>query len=272
MKSLIGIDTESVFVTPEQAAEWLAESNHGNRQLRSRNVSYLRREIEDGRWEHTHQGIAFYEDGTLADGQHRLTAIVEAGVGVMMNVTRGLSRSANSKIDDGLNRTKLDTLHFGGVKADNKRIAVCGCMVMQYECEVDGREKWAVRKVSSDQFQEFYAQFLEAIDFSLGYGAARTPAPVPAAIATAWFTQDRDRLIEFIKVLDTGEAFSVADRAAIRLKSHIDRKEFRPGHQGRNDLFLRTCAALRYFLARKPITKLYVSTENAFDFAKEVSR
>jgi hypothetical protein len=35
----------------------------------------------EGRFQVTHQGIGFDEDGQLTDGQHRLQGIVNSGVG-----------------------------------------------------------------------------------------------------------------------------------------------------------------------------------------------
>lgn len=73
--------TEKVFVTPEMAYDWLVH-NTNNRDLRPLDVLYLKQCILSGNWRVTHQGIAFYADGELADGQHRLNAIADAGVGV----------------------------------------------------------------------------------------------------------------------------------------------------------------------------------------------
>lgn len=58
----------------------------------------------------THQGIAFDTNGRLIDGQHRLHAIIEAGVPIQISVTRGCSAASFSILDRGANRSQSDIL------------------------------------------------------------------------------------------------------------------------------------------------------------------
>jgi hypothetical protein len=265
------IKTVMTYVTPSMAGDWLANNNDGNRKVRKGDVAVLRRQIEEGKYEPTHQGIGFYEDGTLADGQHRLHAIVEAEVGIWINVTTGLRRTTVHKIDKGIGRTSLDSLHFLGVKSDSRRVAVCQCMIYQLMAERTASDRWDVEKSTSEEFSAYYAKCVDAIEFAMGFSAAsKFPAPLKAAVATAWFSQDRQRLTEFMLVLDTGEMFSDDDRAAIRLRDYLRDKKYGQGCSARNDLFMRCCGALRYFIARKGLTKLYATPEHVFQFSAAI--
>lgn len=265
------IRTVMTYVTPSMAENWLANNNDGNRKVREGDVELLRSQIEDGKYEPTHQGIGFYEDGTLADGQHRLHAIVRAGVAIWINVTTGLKRTTVHKIDRGLGRTSLDSLHFLGIKSDSRRVAVCQCMIYQLVAEKSDSDRWDVEKCPSEEFSAYYAKFSDAIEFAMGFSAAsKFPAPLKAAVAIAWFTEDRQRLTEFMLVLDSGEMFSDDDRAAIRLRDYLRDKKYGQGCTARNDLFLRCCGALRYFIARKGLSKLYATPEHVFKFAAVV--
>jgi hypothetical protein len=78
--------TVQMMVTPDLAREWL-KGNTRNRPVTANAARALADEIKAGRWRTTHQGIARAEDGTLLDGQHRLLAIVLAGIAVEMLVT-----------------------------------------------------------------------------------------------------------------------------------------------------------------------------------------
>ena len=49
--------------------------------------------------------IAFYDDGDLADGQHRLWAIVDSGMPIEFPIARGLSRADGLNINTGLGRS-----------------------------------------------------------------------------------------------------------------------------------------------------------------------
>ncbi|MER7702237.1 hypothetical protein ABTX81_04950 [Kitasatospora sp. NPDC097605] len=105
--------TEVLLVTPTLASEWL-KRNLTNRPLSRQAVAQLTRVIERGEWQLTHQGIAFDEDDTLIDGQHRLAAVVKANIAVEMSVTRGVSRSAFTVMDTGRKRTGSDALSLAG--------------------------------------------------------------------------------------------------------------------------------------------------------------
>lgn len=101
------IKSEIVLVTPELATKYLS-FNDGNRKVRQAWVSYLENVIKSGEWKATHQGIAFSEAGSLLDGQHRLMAIVQAGIPVNLLVTYGLPDESFSVIDSGIKRTDVD--------------------------------------------------------------------------------------------------------------------------------------------------------------------
>ena len=105
------ITHERELITPEIAKKYLA-SNITNRRLRKDRVNAIARDIKNGNWKETHQGIAFDTNGDLIDGQHRLAAIVEADVGVYIDVARGLPYEIGSVIDTGSARTCRDSIVF----------------------------------------------------------------------------------------------------------------------------------------------------------------
>jgi len=105
--------TELVKVTPDMARNMLA-SNPINRRISERAVSDLSKAILNNDWQITHQGIAFYDDGSLADGQHRLTAVIKANVPVHMMITKGLAKDAAMSIDSGRRRSLIDGVKISG--------------------------------------------------------------------------------------------------------------------------------------------------------------
>ena len=258
-----GMVTTKEFVTPEMALEWLAR-NENNRNLRKADVEYLKDCILAGQWHVTHQGLAFWDDGELADGQHRLHAIMEAGVGVWVNVTRGMQRTAAEAIDRGIPRSNKDHLHFAGVKSDTRRVAACVCMINQYRVErSENATRWSKRRLRPDEFAQFYAAFSGAIEFAYESNK-QLHACVVAAIASAWFTANRDRLAQFRSLLASGAAVDAGDLAAIKLRDFLLKKQYGQGESARNDLFLKACSALRAFLDGRPLRKLYATNDHAF--------
>lgn len=109
------ITHKTMTVTPEQAAKWL-ESNIANRDVRTVRVREYATAMSEGRWLYTADPIRFDEDGRLIDGQHRLLALVKAGLPLEMHVVRGLSRDAQDAVDTGAARTASDALKVRGFK------------------------------------------------------------------------------------------------------------------------------------------------------------
>lgn len=103
------------IVTPEIAQHWLDTYNTNNyRTILIHHARSLAREINDGRWVLTHQGIGFAKDMTLLDGQHRLMAIVLANQPAVLNVVVNLDVKARDVIDVGARRRTQDVLLANG--------------------------------------------------------------------------------------------------------------------------------------------------------------
>lgn len=107
------IESVIELITPEMALKYL-DKNKRNRSASSLSVNQYAKDMLAGKWEPTHQGIAFYDSGLLADGQHRLLAIVRAGIPVSMLVTRGIAENCAMVIDQGCKRTLADAIKIGG--------------------------------------------------------------------------------------------------------------------------------------------------------------
>jgi len=125
-------------ITPEIAKKYLSKNvppGHGkdpNRYLQPSRVRKLRRELAEGRWLLTHQGIAFDTSGRLIDGQNRLTAIIEAGVPAELCVFRNLDPRARLVIDATSNRTPADRFVMSnGDLAANARDVITMATAMQ---------------------------------------------------------------------------------------------------------------------------------------------
>lgn len=105
--------TQVMMVTPKMARDWL-KSNTKNRPIRNGHVETLRASFERGEFVHTHQGIGFDAEGTLIDGQHRLTAIslLPDGMSFPMNVSTGMDRDSVFPVVDAIQakRSTADAL------------------------------------------------------------------------------------------------------------------------------------------------------------------
>lgn len=107
--------TQIENVTPSLAAAWL-ERNTSNRPLRISRVEAHVEAMKRGEWKFNGDPIRFAVDGTLLDGQHRLSAVVKSGIAQKFVVISGLPSDVFPTIDIGSNRAASDILALAGMK------------------------------------------------------------------------------------------------------------------------------------------------------------
>jgi len=105
-------------VTPGMAKEWLSR-NDGNRPLRYPLAAQLARDMREGKWDVNGETVKIADDGTLLDGQHRLTACIMAEVPFETFVVTGLPRDTQKTIDTGAKRRMGDVLALAGEQNAN---------------------------------------------------------------------------------------------------------------------------------------------------------
>lgn len=107
---------EKVYITPGKA-ETLLRNNIKNRCITSRSLQRIVNQMKNGEWqEDTGETIKIASDGTLLDGQHRLTALIETGKSFNFLVISDLPNKAFEVIDTGKARNAGDALKILGVK------------------------------------------------------------------------------------------------------------------------------------------------------------
>lgn len=104
-----------ITVTPALAQEWLDRNLH-NRPIRKNKVDSYARDMKSGNWALNGEAVKFAVDGILLDGQHRLHAIVAAGVPVQILVVSGLANDTQTTMDSGVKRTTGDAFGLEGMK------------------------------------------------------------------------------------------------------------------------------------------------------------
>lgn len=108
--------SETVEITPAMAQFILDAYNTANRPVSQGRVADYARQMANGDWKLTSQGLAFLRNGKLGDGQHKLHAIVRSGRTIILNVAFGLPDDAFKVLDTGGKRTAGDTLALLGHK------------------------------------------------------------------------------------------------------------------------------------------------------------
>lgn len=125
------MEMQLVHITPEIASAWMAD-RPVNRNVAQQSVTKIKSDIVEGRWVLNGETIKLDEMGRLIDGQHRLTAIAEAGVAVDSWVLFGAPSASMSTIDVGRVRSAGDMLKIDGV-ANSNAIASIVALVLKYQ-------------------------------------------------------------------------------------------------------------------------------------------
>lgn len=115
----------AVLITPGMAKGWLI-TNKVNRILSESRWTAIGLDLLEGRWQYNGAPILFDENGDLMDGQHRLTACVEAAVPFTSDVIRGFPRSVMETVDTGKSRTASDIAGLNGIKNANVAASIAG--------------------------------------------------------------------------------------------------------------------------------------------------
>lgn len=131
--------TQIKTITPQWAKRILETRNPHNRRISEVFVSKMARDIANGAFVATHQGIAFNESGDLLDGQHRLAAVVMANKPITIPVTTGVpamykvngsSINTFELIDGGKPRAVGQMLQMAGFANGNKIAAAVKAAVL----------------------------------------------------------------------------------------------------------------------------------------------
>lgn len=155
--------SEIQLITPEKAAQLLS-INSANRHLTRSNVKFFADQLIRGEWKLTHQGIAVTKSGHLADGQHRLTAVVETGIAARMLVTTDLDDEAFAVLDTGRTRRASDVLSIQGGKHSNIAASAIKLLIL-YENNPEVLWSTSHLKVANAAILERYLENKQDWDF-----------------------------------------------------------------------------------------------------------
>jgi len=194
--------TELITITPAMATKWLSTMKR-NRSLSLATVKGLAADMKAGAWKITHQGIGFN-----VDGQHRLSAVIEADIPVTMLVTHGLPRDAQDVVDSQRVRTVKDQLELiDGVRNAMGKTAVCKII---YALEHGARGS---PKLTLHQTRAFLARDGERMDrvYGICWKTPLTAAPFIAGITFALGAGER--VFEFAEMVRNGEGLKRGDPA-----------------------------------------------------------
>lgn len=251
--------SDIMMVTPEMAAEWL-KSNTKNRSLSQAIVNYYAAEMKAGRWELNGETIKFYENGTLKDGQHRLSAVVKAGVPVEMEVRFGVP---NDSIicDRQRKRSVADMINIdngGKLKTSNVEVGAYNLLVRISTHHNYGKIELSEKNAIS--FFEDYGNEFKRAYFIAGVTSSQILRKVSCCAAIwVWIMNgmDEEILKRFCEVARTGFYEDQAEMSAIVFRNYMIKNTRRYGYQQSVEDFYVMLAAIKDFANQKSRTLQY---------------
>ncbi len=206
------LSQQVVQVTPQMAKEWLERANsHGfNRRLKRRAVERYAADMQAGRWQLNGEPIIFGDAGEgdvlLLDGQHRLHAVVRAGVTVPMSITRGVDVDAFLTIDSGVVRGPGDVMSILGER-DPQALSTALACIANYRRHGTPFHGSGPTKTELEALLQSQPKIRDSVRVAR---ANRTRLLSPAVVAFAHFVfskddrRDEEQATAFVELLGVG--------------------------------------------------------------------
>ncbi len=252
-------------ITPAKAEKYL-NLNKGNRSMREGVAEKYAADMRGGTWTACAAPIVFYDDGDLADGQHRLWAIVEAQTPQTFLVVRGFPRQAGLNIDAGLARSLVDSGRISGrdTHLSHNLIAIARAVN-------DGASGGIA--ISNAAKLAIVENHRNAANFAMTFGPRSKGlrnAVVLSAIARAWYHEaDKDKLCRFGEVMGKGFADGERESAAVAIRNYMITKGPTASTTGCwRETFLKVQNAIWYFMRSKPLMNIRVVNDEAYALDK----
>lgn len=244
------------LITPE-IADSILENRVDNRTPNDKRIREYADRMLSGEWRIS-DPIKFDNDGKLYDGQHRLMAVVKAGVPVEFAVIRNMPKNAKFYCDIGQSRTTLHIANIMGVHIASKKISSVK--------EIIRTQHHLYRGGISHHFAiRMYLKYQDGIDFACKNRSGNTEgikfenAVFFAAIAKAYYYENHLTLERFAQVLFTGLAQSEEEHSAVTLRNiylQARQKDNKMGSSERTVWMFRTINAIQNFVRKKSIKRI----------------
>jgi hypothetical protein len=247
------------FITPEMAKRYLARGVPGERKIRKNRVEALAADMKAGCFFPIQSGIGFDVHGRRIDGQHRLAAIVQSGVGQWMVVERNQPSEWREVMDSGLKRALHDVTSEDWITTHSQATA-------RQMLTIQKNGQHVLAAMSNGAVLEFMRTHREAIIFAgvQSAGPILTRGP-RAAIAVAYYHVDRDILAQFRQaVIDHFHEDAVRGALIAKyIKSIVDG----PGTSGDEAArlgYLRTQRVIKAFVEREHLGKIFTPSQPVY--------
>jgi len=260
MKKVQNLVFTQELVTPAQAAHWLKYNNNANRPFSKSHMYRFSLAMTRGAWKTTQDTISFDFNDNLANGQHRLAAIVHSGVTLSLMICRGADPANFPFIDRVKPRGASDALSLMGISNS----VIVASTVRVLACLLEGKVDTA-RNMESDVVCDAYLKDEKHLSPFTVVKVQKVPGAALAALALAHIKYPTQAIEAFARLRD---GVGLDEGSPIR---HLREWLHKTGVRG-SDMQYRqamlTLIALKHYIQGKSIRllKLGQDPETAFAF------
>lgn len=211
------IKTTVTDVTPDYAKSLLSK-NTKNRPISDRIVKRYAAMMKKGDWHFNGETVIISENGTLLDGQHRLSAIISSNTTHKMIVVTGVSQDSFTTIDIGNKRTPADALATYDEKYIKHRLVLAAAAQTLWEFDRNGIYRGHTGKYRPTheeliEFIDLNEGLLKSVDVASNLYGARKLVPKSCLVVCHYLFEKKDEYEceKFFSKLNSGEDLKHGD-------------------------------------------------------------
>lgn len=210
-------------------AKKMLEGNTDNRKLRKTRVSQYADAMKRGLWDIQNDAITISKSGKLLNGQHRLSAIIEADTACQCLVLRGVDESTYTVIDAGLSRTINDALGAAGQRTNATHLSPIVKTLVAMDAGLNIYDTNAMALVQRQDILDYCGANTEILEWTLG--VARKADKAVGGIRHAWGVfailaaskHGQEKVQEFVDAVVDGVGLKTGD-SPLALRNWLGRQ------------------------------------------------
>ncbi len=266
-----------VTVTPQMALEMLEGNAANQRKLSAKRVNGYVTDIRTGMWLYNGESIIMTTSGRLIDGQHRLNAVVKAGVSIEVAIINDVPDKQNG-VDTFLtinasNRSNADVLYIDGMKTETPKIARLLLLINTFN-----KQKLAQfpsgKQMTNHEIVYKARSFGESRALHIIERAKNLHARFPTLGINYWMVavyalSEAERGVEFLETLANGDRLSKGNPIGALVEFLGDFEGSGGGAAVNKAKFIAMFKAYNYFINEVQVDSLSVSLEMGIDYPKD---
>lgn len=273
------METYKRTIGPEEAKQLLAHNHAKNRNIGLSTVHNYARQMKEGLWnEENPQPIILTQDGLLLDGQHRLSAVIEANQPVTFTFTSVPDDSVFEYLDQGKRRTAADFINVPNQNSQAAIAKVAFCIrfgeagladTLDGKLTPSGKGRpgiYCSREETLQEFREEQSLIMNCTAYALkmrrelGKGSARI---IGSFIYLMHFLQQDAMLLDFVEDFLLQQPKRSATQATKDFIKNVYLTTTRGGHNRENSVFLGLYQGYQKFCTNVSVRRLSVSQGTA---------